>query len=146
MLIPILAIGSFLVLIVAVFLQFAAERRKSRIIYWERERTASKPPTLLAINEAFDPVYAVLWQAPIAALELIDSAGKSGTPVATLRPIYESASVRFPEIYDGCSFVQWLHCLEEAQLISWHGYNVVLTSEGHAFLKFRFVTDSIAAA
>jgi len=84
-----------------------------------------------------------LWETPIAALELIDSAGPAGIPVARLRPIYEEAAVRLPEIYDGCSFLLSLQFLEETQLISWHAYKVVLTPDGQAFLTFRFVTDAM---
>jgi len=117
----------------------------SRAIRHKRDLALAQPP-LLSISEAFDPVYSVLWQAPIAALELIDSAGTSGIPAARLRPIYEQAAARFPEIYEGGGFVPWLQFLEETQLISWHGCNVVLTPDGPAFLRFRFVTDAMVEA
>jgi len=146
MLVPLLAIASFLLFVAIAVLRLAAETRESQLIQGIRNRTLSNALIPLSITEAFDPIYAALWQAPITALELIDSAGAEGIPVARLRPIHESAAVRFPEIYDGYSFLQWLQFLEETQLISWHGHNVVLTPDGHAFLKFRFVTDSIAAA
>ena len=141
MLLLILAIASFLV-VVAIVVPLIADTLESRAIRYRRD-LASPPPPLLSISEAFDPVYSVLWQAPIAALELIDSGGTSGVPAARLRPIYEQAAARFPEIYEGSGFVPWLQFLEEAQLISWHGHNVVLTPEGHAFLRFRFVTDAM---
>jgi len=141
MLLLILAIASFLV-VVAIVVPLIADTLESRAIRYRRD-LASTPPPLLSISEAFDPVYSVLWQAPIAALELIDSGGTSGVPAARLRPIYEQAAARFPEIYEGSGFVPWLQFLEEAQLISWHGHNVVLTPEGHAFLRFRFVTDAM---
>jgi len=60
-----------------------------------------------------------------------------------LRPIYDEAARRFPEIYEGYGFASWLQFLEEMRLISWDGSNVVLTPEGHAFLRFRFVTDAM---
>jgi len=141
MLLLILAIASFLV-VVAIVVPLIADTLESRAISYRRDLASTLPP-LLSISEAFDPVYSVLWQAPIAALELIDSGGTSGVPAARLRPIYEQAAARFPEIYEGSGFVPWLQFLEEAQLISWHGHNVVLTPEGHAFLRFRFVTDAM---
>jgi hypothetical protein len=64
-------------------------------------------------------------------------------PVARLRTLYDEAAARFPEIYDGCSFLQWLRFLEEAELISWHSYKLVLTPDGQAFLRFRFVTNAM---
>jgi hypothetical protein len=145
MLLLILAIASFFVVVVIVALPAIADTLESRAIRYRRDLASTLPP-LLSISEAFDPVYSVLWQAPIAALELINSGGTSGVPAARLRPIYEQAAARFPEIYEGSGFVPWLQFLEEAQLISWHGHNVVLTPEGHAFLRFRFVTDAMVEA
>ena len=60
----------------------------------ERILTRAKPLALLSISEAFNPIYAVLWEAPIAALELTDSAGTPGIPVVRLHPIYEVAATR----------------------------------------------------
>jgi len=142
----ILAIASFLVFVATVVLLLIADLLESRAIRHKRNLTLANPLALLSISEAFDPIYSVLWEAPVAGLKLIESAGTSGIPVATLRPIYEEAAARFPEIYEGCGFVPWLQFLEETQLISWHGCNVVLTPDGHAFLKFRFVTDAMVEA
>ena len=142
----ILAIASFLVFFAIVVLLLVADTLESRAIRHKRNLALAKPLALLSIAEAFDPVYAVLWEAPVAALQLIDSAGMSGIPAARLSPIYGEAAARFPEIYEGCAFVQWLQFLEETQLISWQRYNVVLTPDGHAFLRFRFVTDAMVEA
>lgn len=139
----ILAIASFLAFVVIVVLLLIAHTLESRAIRLKRSLTPAEPLALLSIAEAFDSVYSVLWEAPIAALKLIDSGGTSGIPAATLRPIYEQAAARFPEIYEGSAFVPWLQFLEETQLISWHGCNVVLTPDGQAFLRFRFVTDAM---
>jgi hypothetical protein len=141
MTVVILAIASFLV-VIAIVVPLLADTIASRAIHQKRNLASDQPPPL-SISEAFDPIYSALWQAPIAALELIDSGGTSGIPAARLRPIYEQAAAHFPEIYEGCGFVPWLQFLEETQLISWHGCNVVLTPEGRAFLRFRFVTDAM---
>jgi len=139
----ILAIASFLLFFVIVVLLCIASTLESRTLRRKRILTQAKPLALLSITEAFDPIYSVLWEAPIAALELINSAGTSGVPVARLHPLYDGAAARFPEIYDGCSFLQWLRFLEEAELISWHSYKLVLTPDGQAFLRFRFVTAAM---
>jgi hypothetical protein len=139
----ILAIASFLLFFVIVVLLCIASTLESRTLRRKRILTQAKPLALLSITEAFDPIYSVLWEAPIAALELINSAGTSGMPVARLRTLYDEAAARFPEIYDGCSFLQWLRFLEEAELISWHSYKLVLTPDGQAFLRFRFVTNAM---
>ena len=134
--------ASLLIFFVVVVLLWIAGTLESRAIHRKEKLSLAEPLPLLSITEAFDPIYSALWEAPVAALELIDSAGRGGIPVARLRPIYEEAASRFPEIYDGCSFVQWLHFMEKVQLVSWHDYKVVLTAEGHAFLRFRFVTHA----
>ncbi|HXY48281.1 MAG TPA: hypothetical protein VEI01_02440 [Terriglobales bacterium] len=141
----ILAIASFLLFPLILVLLCIAHVLESRAIRQNRTPTSARAP-LLSIAEAFDPVYSVLWDAPIAALELIDSAGPAGIPVARLRPIYAAAAAHFPEIYEGCSFVHWLQFLEKTRLISWQGYRAVLTPDGHAFLRFRFVTDAMVEA
>lgn len=141
-----LAAASFLFFLCVVVLLCIANTLESRTLRRRRIPPQAKSLALLSITEAFDPIYSVLWEAPIAALELIDSAGPAGIPPARLRPIYEGAAARFPEIYDGCSFLQWLQFLEETQLISWHAYKVVLTLDGQALLRFRFVTDAMVEA
>jgi hypothetical protein len=139
----ILATASFLFFFFVVSLLCIANTLELRTLRRKRILTQAKPLALLSITEAFDPIYSVLWEAPIAALELINSAGTSGMPVARLRPLYDEAAARFPEIYDDCSFLQWLRFLEESELISWHGYKLVRTPDGRAFLRFRFVTDAM---
>lgn len=142
----ILATASFLSFFFVVALLCIANTLESRTLRGKRIPPQGTSLALLSIAEAFDPIYSVLWEAPIAALELIDSTGPAGIPVARLRPIYAEAASRFPEIYDGCSFLRWLQFLEETQLISWHAYRVVLTPDGQAFLRFRFVTDAMVEA
>ena len=141
-----LAAASFLFFLLVVVLLCIANTVESRTLRRKRIPPEAKSLALLSIAEAFDPIYSVLWEAPIAALELIDSAGLTGIPPARLRPIYERAAARFPEIYDGCSFLQWLQFLEETRLISWQAYKVVLTLDGQALLRFRFVTDAMVEA
>ena len=142
----ILAIASFLIFVTAVVLLCIADTLESRTIRRNRELIESQPLALLSIAEAYNPVYSALWEAPIAALELIESAGLSGVPAARLRPIYEQAAARFPEIYDGCSFLQWVQFLEATRLIAWLGFSVVVTPDGHAFLRFHFITDALVEA
>lgn len=60
-----------------------------------------------------------------------------------LRPIYVKAAKRFPEVYEGCALLQWVRFLEATELITCSGDRMLLTSEGNAFLRFRFVTNSM---
>jgi hypothetical protein len=146
MLVLILAFASFLAFLAIVVLLLIADTLESRTLRHKTRLPPANSHPLLSITEAFDPVYSVLWEAPIAALKLADAAGASGMPAARLRPIYRKAAARFPEIYDGCSFVSWLQFLEDIQMISWRGAYLVLTPGGQAFLRFRFVTDAMVEA
>jgi hypothetical protein len=146
MLLILLAIAVFLGFFLIVAGLCFASTRESREIYRQTIATPAKPLSLLSITDAFDPIYAILWQAPIAALELVDSAGTPGMPVERLHSIFVKAAASFPEIYEGCSFVQWLQFLAQAQLISWSGYRLVLTPEAREFLKYRFTTDALVEA
>jgi len=142
----ILAIALFLGFFVVVALLRVASTGESQEICRHRIQTTetlTRPLALLSITEAFDPVHAILWEAPIAALQVIDSAGSVGIPVARLRPIFVKAAACFPEVYDGCSFVQWLQFLEQNQLISWQAQSAVITHEAREFLKYRFTSDAL---
>jgi hypothetical protein len=136
---------SFIIIIAAV-LSSLASTRESREIRQQRAQTLTRPLALLSITDAFDPIFSILWEAPIAALELMDSAGPAGIQAARLRPIFVKSAACFPEIYDGCSFVQWLQFLEHLRLVSWNGYRLVLTPEARQFLKYRFTTDALVEA
>ncbi len=142
----ILAIASFLLFVGITALLLIAGRLESRTIKEKTLRVTAVRPALLSIAEAFDPILSVVWEAPIAALKVVESAGTSGLPPARLRPMYDKAAARFPEIYDGCDFADWLRFLQDSQMISWNGPCVVITPDGQAFLRFRFVTDAMVEA
>lgn len=146
MLVLVLAIASSLLFFAIVLSLWIAEVLEARGIHNKKILIPARPFLLLSIAEAFDPVYSTLWDAPVAALQLINSAGRAGLSVARLQPMYKKAASSFPEIYDGCNFVQWVQFLEEMRLISWHGDAVVLTPDGKDFLRFRFVTDAMVEA
>lgn len=138
-----LAIASFPFFLLVVVLLYIADTLESRTRDRNRASTCRHGLTLLSIPDAFDPVFSVLWAAPIAALEHIGSAGPAGLPLVALRPIYVKAVKRFPEVHEGCTLLQWVRFLEATELITWSGDRMPLTSEGNAFLRFRFVTNSM---
>jgi hypothetical protein len=147
MLVLIFAVASFVVFLLILVLLCLADTLESRHIRRrKRIQTLETPPATLSITQAFDPIFAVLWEAPFAALQLMESFGPSGISAARVRPIFKKAAARFPEIYDGYSFSQWLDFLEETHLISWNGETVRLTPAGRAFLTYRFVTEAMVAA
>ena len=129
--------------LVGLVLPWLAGSRASNHSSRTRIQTLEASPAPLSIGQAFNPIYAVLWEAPLAALRLIESSGPSGIRVAWVQPIFNQAADCFPEIYDGYTFSQWLEFLEETGFIGWSGDWAKLTPEGQAFLTYRFVTDTM---
>ena len=142
----ILAIASYLIFFLVLLLLWVAGMVESRGIRNRQLLVLHNPLPLLSITQAFEPAYAVLWEGPITALRLVEAAGPAGLPAVRLRPAFRKAVVRFPEIYDGYNFVEWIQFLEQNELIAWDGYRIKLTAGGLAFLKYRFTTDSLMEA
>jgi hypothetical protein len=141
-----LAVASFLAFVSIVLLLCVANALEARETCRKSEIHVGPSFAVLSITQAFEPVFSVLWEAPIHALELIRSGGARGIPVSRLRSTFNEAAARFPEIYDGLNFEQWLQFLEDAQFVVWAGQQVTLTPEGCAFLKYRFTTEALAEA
>ncbi len=147
MLVLILAAGSFLVFLAVLACLFVAHTLESREVTRKRNVWLHRPIRLLSITQAFEPVYAPLWEAPIAALQLISSA-RSGIPAARLHTIFDRAASRFPEIYEGCEFAQWLDFLESEDLLWWDpdSNRVTISEKGREFLANRFLSDALLEA
>jgi len=147
MLVLILAAGSFFVFIAVLACLVVAHTLESREITRRRNPWSHRPVKLLSITQAFEPIYAPLWEAPVSAMQLVNSA-KSGISAAHLQPIFRRAAACFPEIYEGCEFAQWLEFLEYEDLICWDpdSNKVAITGKGKEFLANRFVTDALLEA
>ncbi|HEX4919557.1 MAG TPA: hypothetical protein VFV92_02330 [Candidatus Bathyarchaeia archaeon] len=141
-----LAVASFLAFVSIVLLLWLANTLEARRACRESEIHAGPSFAVLSITQAFEPVFAVLWEAPIHSLELIQSGGTRGIPVSRLRFTFNQAAACFPEIYDGFGFEQWLQFLEDAQFVVWNGQQVTITREGNEFLEYRFTTEALAEA
>src|SRR5215470_516139 len=118
MLVLILAAGSFFVFIAVLACLVVAHSLESREITRRRNLWSHRPVKFLSHTQAFEPIYAPLWDAPVSALQLVNSA-KNGIPAARLQPSFWRAAASFPEIYEGCEFVRWLEFHECEDLISW---------------------------
>jgi hypothetical protein len=141
----ILAVAAGVLFFGIVGLLWLADRLESRRNRSDNAHSSQPTPQpFLSLDQAFDPIFAVLWEAPAAGLQLIGSGTATGTAAVRLLPIFRQAARRFPEIYDGHSFVQWLQTLQEAQLIAWKAHGLVLTQDGHSFLKSRFVKRAVS--
>jgi hypothetical protein len=135
------SIFAFLSITLLLWLADALETRASRP---KRKYNIGSPFIVISIAQAFEPVFALLWEAPIHALELVQAGGARGIPVSRLRPIFNEATARFPEIYDGYSFEHWLQFLEDLHLVNWSGQQITLTHGGREFLEYRFTTQALA--
>ena len=96
--------------------------------------------SVLSIEQAFDPDQAVIWETQDPALQLIASAGSEGLLVERLRPFYIRSAHRYPELYDGATFVSWLAFLQHVDIITMKLGMASLTTSGQQFLKYRVTT------
>jgi hypothetical protein len=85
----VLAIASFLAFFSIVLLLWLADTLESRNIQHNRNACLEQPFAFLSIAQAFEPALAVLWEAPIHAMQLIQSAGRGGICVAALRSHFQ---------------------------------------------------------
>jgi hypothetical protein len=138
-----LAVASFLAFPSIMLLLWLADTLEAHQRHSKRKVHAERRFSVLSIAQAFEPVFAALWEAPIQALELIQSGGTIGIPVSRLRPIFNKVATRLPEIYEGNGFEQWLKFLQDNGLIDWSGQKVTLTPEGREFLDYRFTTEAL---
>jgi len=132
----------FVLVLIALSVAQLAERKEERRLFL---RIPGKPFTVISIAQAFEEDSAILWETQVPSLQLIASGGPKGTPVLKMRRFFIVASKRYPELYEGVYFEQWLHFLEQAELISLADEKIVITPQGVDFLKYRLTTKHLAA-
>jgi hypothetical protein len=96
-----LAVASFLAFVSIVLSLCVANALEARKTFRKSEIHVGPSFAVLSITQAFEPVSSVPWEAPIQALELIQSGGTRGIPVSRLRSTFNEAAARLPEIWDG---------------------------------------------
>ncbi len=96
-----------------------------------------QPFSVLSIALAFDPDHAIIWETQIPALQLIASSGRDGILVRELASLYHQNARRYPELYEGSSFGNWLEFLRTSGLVKLGIAKVSLTFEGERFLRYR---------
>ncbi len=100
----------------------------------DRERVLIRLLASLSLVQSFERTYTLIWGSQITALQFLNSAG--AVPAQFLRPWYDQAAAREPEVYDGYTFDQWLGFLQASFLILLSGENVSISLEGREFLKY----------
>ncbi|HXZ80116.1 MAG TPA: hypothetical protein VEG30_09320 [Terriglobales bacterium] len=133
----------FILVIVALGIAHLAEKRESRHLCLQ---LSDKPFSVLSVAHAFEEDSAILWESQVCALQTTAAAGTRGIALVRFRRLYIELASRYPELYDGSSFEQWVHFLESAELISCIDYKVVITRQGQQFLKYRIVPKPVVAA
>jgi len=93
--------------------------------------------TVVPVDGAFDPDCALLWETQVAALQLLSAAGDEGITPLSLRPLFEQESRRYPELYDGARFEEWLAFLQETEMAERRDAALVITHVGREFLLFQ---------
>lgn len=102
--------------------------------------------SVLSIALAFDSDQALVWNTQVPLLQLILQSGSQGISVPRLRNTYGESVRRYPEIYEGFTFQQWLWFLDEAQLVICGGKRVFLTRKGIDFLRYGLTTRTSSAS
>lgn len=131
----------FLGTIVLMVLARAVEERQLATI---RAEIPGAPFRVLSVCDAFEAEYAALWETQVPALTLVASEGPNGVSIQALHKFYRRSARRYPELYDGSSFQQWVMFLQAAELIVVGDKRVVIRKEGLDFLKFRVHTEVAA--
>lgn len=140
----ILALAAVVVFLGTLFLMAFANAVEERQLATIRAEVPGAPFRALSVCDAFEAEYAALWETQVPALTLIASEGGSGVSIQGLYRFYRRSARKYPELYDGSSFQQWVMFLESAELIVVGEKRVVITKEGLDFLKFRVHTEVAA--
>ena len=133
----------FVLVLIALSVAQLAERKEERRLFL---RIPGKAFTVISIAQAFEEDSAILWETQVPALQLVATGGPKGAPVTKVRRFFASTSKRYPELYEGVYFEQWVHFLEEAELVTIApDEKIAITPQGLEFLKYRLTTKRIAA-
>lgn len=141
LILALIAVMVFLGTMVLMAVAYAIEKRQLATI---RAEVPGVPFRVLSVCDAFEAEYAALWETQVPALTLVASERAHGVSIQALHRFYHRSARRYPELYDGTSFQQWVMFLEAAELILVNDKRVIITKEGLEFLKFRVQTEVAA--
>ncbi len=104
--------------------------------------SSAKRFVVFSITDAFDADHVIVWQSQAPALRLIGS----GVPVSALFQFFARFSLRYPELFEGITFDEWLRLLQDYDLVARVGRDVNLTSSGRSFLEYIERTSNASRA
>ncbi len=92
--------------------------------------------SLLVCSEGFDPDRALIWGTQVPALRFVSRHEPRGTCETRLTLVYAELASRYPEIYDGYTFSQWLEFLVGIRVFCLADEAVHITPAGRHLLQF----------
>ncbi len=126
------AVIAFFVIVSLLLLADLAERRHMQQLRLGVPSQAFSP---LSITQAFDPDRSILWDTQLPALRQLASAALRGCSLPQLYSCYLIAARKYPELYDGSSFEQWLAFLASAELVRVETDRAYITGDGRQFVQ-----------
>lgn len=84
----------------------------------------------------FERAQGLIWASQVAALTYLNSRG-GFVPVEEVRPFFDDARVRFPDIYRNYALDAWLRFLQSWLLVELRGDTIAISVAGREFLKWR---------
>jgi hypothetical protein len=140
-LVVVAAVVAFVLIVSLLLLADLAERKHVKQL---RLGPLSQPFSALSIVHAFDPERFMLWDTQLPLLEQLHSAGSKGCSLAQLYSFYLQLARRYPELYEGSSFEDWLGFLAASELVRLETDQGHITAEGRQFVQ-EFVKCRVAA-
>ena len=123
-----LALLAFILLVAMLCVAGACEER-------ERKRQYTREPIFSGINlNAFDDNARLVWATQVAALQFLESCSCGEMPAGALRPWYQGMAHRYPALYEGHSFDEWLAFLEQSRVVGRLRGRLLLAARGQNIL------------
>ena len=141
LLVVVAAVIAFILIVSLLLLADLAERKHVSQL---RLGPLAQPFSAFSIAHAFDPERFMLWDTQLPLLEQLNSAGQRGFSLVQLYSFYQHLGGRYPELYEGSSFEDWLGFLAASELVRLetdHGY---ITVQGRQFLR-EFLKSRVGA-
>lgn len=101
---------------------------------------ANAQTSVMGIHSLFppsvsDPDYAALWESQMPVLALLRSGGRKGVTLSQAKKLFEEMRHRYPELYDGSTFGDWLDWLQRAEVAHRQQDTIAITEKGLFLLE-----------
>lgn len=101
----------------------------------ERKRLYTHEAIFAGMNlNGFDDNARLLWATQVPALQYLESSPRGGVSAGALRPWYEGMARRYPALYEGHSFDEWLAFMEQSRVIGRLQGRLLLAAHGQNIL------------